>query len=107
MPSHSKAPWRICLNLWQALEAAITDGIANQVECELVAAAKDRLHELHQKGEQDLLRQKAAEELSAAAAKQDIGALAASLSKAEACGVAEKASKRCLATHCHTQFKGI
>ena len=84
--------------LWQALEAAISDGIANQVEHDLVAAAKQRLQGLQQQAEQDLLRQKAAEELSAATAKQDIDALEAALSKAEGCGVAEKASKRCLAS---------
>ena len=84
--------------LWQALEAAISDGIANQVEHDLVAAAKQRLQGLQQQAEQDLLRQKAAEELSAATAKQDIDALEAALSKAEGCGVAEKASKQCLAS---------
>ena len=63
-----------------------------------MAAAKQRLQGLQQEAEQDLLRQKAAEELSGAAAKQDINALEAALSKAEGCGVAEKASKRCLAS---------
>ena len=87
-------------NFWQALEAAISDGIANEVEHDLIEAAKQRLQGLQQEAEQDLLRQKAAEELSAAAAKQDIDALEAALSKAEGCGVAEKASKRCSA--CNT-----
>ena len=86
-------------NFWQALEAAISDGIANQVEHDLIEAAKQRLQGLQQEAEQDLLRQKAVEELSGAAAKQDIDALEAALSKAEACGVAEKASKRCLASN--------